>query len=207
MKYLVKTYDRIAPYYAKANFGPFWKREFPIFKKLIKGKKVVDLGCGAGRDAVIFLKHKFDYLGVDISKGMLAEARKRAPKGKFKAMDLYKLKLPKESFDGFWASASLLHIPKKKIVNVLKSARALLREGGIGFISVKKKKKLGEEILIKDMYEGRVKNAKRFFANYTKSEFKTILEKSGFTVIKITKKWGAKARAFLALFFCEEKII
>src|SRR3989344_2902505 len=156
MKYLVKTYDRIAPFYSQRNYDEFWKKEFPIFKKLIGGRKVVDLGCGAGRDAVMFLKAKFDYLGVDISRGMLKEAKKRAPKGKFKAMDFYKFTMPKENFDGFWASASFLHIPKKKIARVLRSARALLKSNGIGFISVQKKKKLDEVVSIKDSYGGRV---------------------------------------------------
>ena len=204
MKFLIDTYDRIAPYYGKKNFGPFWKREFPIFQKLIKGKKIVDLGCGTGRDAVIFLKHKFDYLGIDLSPGMLKEAKKRAPRGKFKVMDLYKLKLPKESFDGFWASASFLHIPKKRIGTVLRSARALLKDDGVGFISVKEKKKLGEEIIKKDMYDGRVKDTKRFFANYTKMEFTQLLERNGFKLVRFTRKWGPNTKAFWLCFFVKK---
>lgn len=200
---LAETYDKIAKDYSKANYQTFWKKEFPVFKKMLKGRKVVDLGCGAGRDAEVFVKNKFDYLGTDISKGMIAIAKKRVPKGQFLVMDLYKLKLPKESFDGFWAAASLLHIPKSRAGKVLGSIRELLKKNGVGFISLKQKKHLEEGVITQNILSGKVmiRPIKRFFAFYTKAEFKKILERSGFRLIKFTiKYWKPDDTTWLCFF-------
>ena len=76
----IKTYDTIAKGFSDSHFDPnFWKKEFEIFQKLISGKpphkgapvggispphqdflcggkKIIDIGCGAGRDAILFKK-------------------------------------------------------------------------------------------------------------------------------------------------------
>jgi len=177
----LKTYDEIAPEFSKSHFKPFWIKEFSYFKKLMPGKKVVDIGCGAGRDAAVFVKNKFDYFGIDGSSGMLETAQKRVLGGKFKLMDYYQLKLPKGHFDGFWAAASLLHIPKNKIRKVLKSLRLVLNKDGIGFISVKEKRNLDHGIIKDARYNG----LGRYFSFYEKDEFNKILQKVGFKVVKI----------------------
>ena len=54
----------------------------------------------------------YDYTGTDISTGLLNEARKKVPGQSFYEMSVYDLDFPEGTFDGFWASAILLHIPK-----------------------------------------------------------------------------------------------
>lgn len=66
-----KTYDTIAAEYSKANFKPFWVEEFKKYSSLVEGKKILDIGCGAGRDAVVFTEAGFDYTGIDASQAML----------------------------------------------------------------------------------------------------------------------------------------
>ena len=48
-------------------------------------RRVVDLGCGAGRDFPAFEERNIDYLGVDASEGMLTVARERFPEATFEA--------------------------------------------------------------------------------------------------------------------------
>src|SRR3989304_8878292 len=110
-----ETYNKIALGYSAGHFTHFWIEEFDFFKSIIRGKKVIDLGCGAGRDAAVFVENGFDYTGIDASEEMLKVASKRVPKGKFQKMDFSKTIFPSGTFDGFWASASFLHIPKKDI--------------------------------------------------------------------------------------------
>ena len=74
-------------------------------------RRVVDLGCGAGRDFPAFQERNIDYLGVDASEGMLTVARERFPSANFEAQDLCALDLPARSFDGAFANASLQHVP------------------------------------------------------------------------------------------------
>jgi len=45
---------------------------------LSRGDSILDIGCGTGRHAVELASRGFDVTGLDISSGMLAEARKRA---------------------------------------------------------------------------------------------------------------------------------
>ena len=67
-------------------------------------RRVVDLGCGAGRDFPAFEERNIDYLGVDASEGMLTVARERFPSANFEAQDLCKLDLPARGFDGAFAA-------------------------------------------------------------------------------------------------------
>ena len=176
----IQTYDKIAENFSKSHFDPiFWKKEFGIFEKLVNGKKVIDIGCGTGRDAILFTSKNFDYLGTDASKGMLNVARKRVKRGKFKLMSFYDLDFPENTFDGFWAVASILHVPKNKVNDVLKGVRRIIKPGGIGFVSIKEKRALEEGIIKEDKFGG----IERFFAFYTMDEFKGVLIKSGFEVL------------------------
>ncbi|MBI2625749.1 class I SAM-dependent methyltransferase [Candidatus Parcubacteria bacterium] len=177
----VQTYDRIAPQFHRAHLRPdFWRPEFNAFKRLVPGKKVIDIGCGTGRDAVLFTKARFDYVGIDASRGMLSVARKRARAGKFILMSFYDLQFPAQTFDGFWAAASLLHVPKKRIGTVLRAIRRILKPHGIGFIRVKEKTRLEEGPLKEEKWGG----IERYFAFYAQTEFAGVLQRSGLRVIK-----------------------
>ena len=84
-----------------------------------RAPRVVDLGCGAGRDYPAFEERGIDYLGVDASEGMLTVARERFPSAAFEAQDLCRLDLPERSFDGAFANASLQHVPTPALPNAL----------------------------------------------------------------------------------------
>ncbi len=139
-----EAYNKIAQEYNQRNYNHFWDNEYTYFKSILSGNKVVDLGCGGGRDGEQFVRDGFDYLGIDASDAMLQIASQRVADGQFRLMDLRDLDLPVESFDGFWASASLLHFSKQEIPDILKSFYNLLRFNGVGFISVKEKKVMDE---------------------------------------------------------------
>ena len=179
------TYNRVVESYYKTNDNPlYWGDEFLVFNKLVCGKKVIDLGCGVGRDAKFFLRHHYNYLGIDASKGMLGVAKKQVPKAKFKLMSYYSLTFAPRTFDGFWAVASLLHVPKRRVGKVLQSLRTILKDDGVGFISLKKKTSVDEAVVKEGWYGG----SERFFAYYTKKEFTRMLEKNGFRVLKAYQK-------------------
>ena len=98
-------------------------------------RRVVDLGCGAGRDFPAFDERGIDYLGVDASEGMLTVARERFPEAAFEAQDLCALDLPARSFDGAFANASLQHVPTPALPKTLAAVYACLRPGGVLLIS------------------------------------------------------------------------
>ncbi len=177
-----ETYDKIASGYSAGHFAHFWIEEFDFYKSIIHGKKVIDLGCGAGRDATVFVENGFDYTGIDASEGMLKVARGRVPKGRFQTMDFSKTIFHDGEFDGFWAAASFLHIPKKDVPEVLQEAKRITKNGGVGFISVKERNGMDEGMIDENKYGG----ISRYFSFYTQDEFKNLLEQNGFSVVKMS---------------------
>ncbi len=175
------TYDKIASHFSSTHYdNSFWAKEFQIFQKLVSGKNIIDIGCGAGRDATLFVENNFNYTGIDASAGMLRQAQDRVKSARFLLMDFYHLDFPKESFDGFWASASLLHVPKRRLAAVLNQIKQIVKPQAFGFISVKKKTDMDEGLIHQSKYGG----IERYFAFYDPAEIKHILENNGFTVVK-----------------------
>jgi len=168
-KFTTNTYDKIAVAYNKRNNAHFWVDEFKYYVSIFKGKRIIDLGCGAGRDAEEFAKTECDYVGIDLSQGMLDVAKKRVPSATFIKADFYKLPFKDDYFDGFWAAASLLHVPKKEIISVLNEIRRITKKGGVGFVSVKKKTSLDEGLINKS---GELSTfGGRYFSFYDMEEF------------------------------------
>lgn len=178
-----QTYEKIAvPWTQRHGQSDFWLPEFKKFQKLLPAGKIIDIGCGPGRDYALFHEAGYEYVDIDASPAILAEANKRNPHGTFQVMNMQSLNFPAQSFDGFWAIASLLHIPKKDAVNVLKEITRIIKKEGIGLITVKEG--AGEKIVDSGFFEG----DQRFFAFYQDHEFKNILGNAGFEILKSEKK-------------------
>ena len=78
--------------------------------------KVLDIGCGYGKDTFYLSQQKeISAVGLDYSAGMLAEAQKAFPGVNFVQMDMRSLLFPDNYFGGVWANGCIYHIPKKDI--------------------------------------------------------------------------------------------
>ena len=76
----LETYNKIAEKFSITRYKHFWVDEFDYYLKIIEGNKVLDIGCGAGRDASVFIKKRLDYTGIDASDGMIKFAKLRNKK-------------------------------------------------------------------------------------------------------------------------------
>ncbi|MGA3020509.1 MAG: class I SAM-dependent methyltransferase [Candidatus Micrarchaeales archaeon] len=169
----IKTYDKIARSYAeKYNTRNYWGPQYDSFESLLKGPKILDVGCGGGRDSLHFMEKNYEVTGIDFSSGMLKEAKRRVPNVRFIKMNMLNLEFPDASFDGIWCCASLLHIKKADVPEVLYGFSRVLKDDGVLFISVKE----GEGEIIKKRDDGNT----LFFANYSQKEFLELIKGSGF---------------------------
>lgn len=181
----LKTYNAKAQHWAALHSSPgAWKEEMEILRKFLPGGKILEIGSGGGRDAKELIAMGYDYVGTDISEGLLETAKKVNPGVSFLNQSVYDLSFPNGTrFDGFWACAVLLYIPKAKIDQALQNIRKYIRNQGIGFIAVKEGK--GEELL-EDTENGQV--YERFFSFYSEQEFREVLLRNHFEILEFKKR-------------------
>ncbi|MFO0850865.1 MAG: class I SAM-dependent methyltransferase [Gemmataceae bacterium] len=109
-----------------------WVR--PAFAKLgdVRGKAVLDYGCGHGMAAVVLARAGAVVTGFDLSPGYVAEAGQRAVSNgvaaTFVAADAEHLPFADGSFDAVWGNAVLHHLDLDRAGAEL---RRVLRPGGV----------------------------------------------------------------------------
>ena len=144
--------------------------------------RVVELGCGNGRDAVIITNRTNDYLGIDLSEEMINLAQEKVPGANFQVADLETFQFP-EGTDIIFAFASLLHSDRDSVKRVLENANQALNPGGVFFISLK----LGE-------YHQRIMDREGYgpktFYFYTPEEIKALAPEELKSVYQETERFN-----------------
>jgi SAM-dependent methyltransferase len=107
--------------------------------------RVLEIGCGDGRDAKAIIERTPHYTGIDISTELIALARNHMPKAHFEVADAAIYKMTR-SLDIIFAFASLLHLSKDEVADVLRRAHSALRPGGVFYISLKYRPKYVSEV-------------------------------------------------------------
>jgi SAM-dependent methyltransferase len=121
---------------------------YDLFTALIPtGGRILDVGCGTGRDSAHFGSKGFEIDAIDVSASMLRIARSRGVCARLLPMQSLDATA---SYDGIWASASLLHVPKSEIRQVLRRLLRALRPCGVMFISLREGR--GEGLLADGCY-------------------------------------------------------
>ncbi len=187
-KTTIATYNKTAKEYILKvqKYAPVPERE-KFMSLVTPGGKILDAGCGSGRDANYFASKGFTVTGIDLSDTLLSYAKDTAyPNARFLTMDLRAINL-KESFDGIWACASLLHLKRGELLPVLKNFQRMLTPGGVLFLLMKEG--TGEKLVTSGTIEGDT----RFFTYYTSDELRALLETAGFVVTDMYT-WDQKDR-------------
>ena len=92
---------------------------------------VCDLGCGPGQIARYFHGRGFQAVGVDLSAGMLKEARKLNPEIRFVKANMKKLPFKNGELAAVVGFYSLCHIPRWEVGSILAELRRTLRPSGL----------------------------------------------------------------------------
>ena len=169
----LKYYNENAQSFASGTVSvKFTEVQDKFLEKLNPDAYILDFGCGAGRDTKYFLSREYQVDAVDGSEQLCRIASEytgiKVRQMLFQGLD------EKEKYDGIWACASILHLPKKQLREVLKNMYAALKSKGWIYTSFK----YGE-------FEGE-RNG-RYFTDFTTDTFKDFIH--DMHGLKIEEQW------------------
>jgi ubiquinone/menaquinone biosynthesis C-methylase UbiE len=131
------SYDRVADEYARHIFSelkhkPLDRELLTRFAVAVKGKgEVCDMGCGPGHIA----RHLHDagahVFGLDLSLGMLEQARRLNPDIPFRQGNMLALDLPDASLAGIAAFYAIVNLPRESLPQVFREMARVLQPGGL----------------------------------------------------------------------------
>ncbi len=181
---LKETYNRIAEdWHRDHSHDDWWIEGTDTFiKKLLPSAHVLDVGCGSGVKSKYLIAHGLKVTGIDISDKLLEIARREVPAGEFKVFSMTNLDSMPETFDGVFAQASLLHIPRKDAGKVVGKMAERVVPGGLLYIAVKEVRtdKPEEGTLKEDDYGY---TYERFFSYFTQPELEKYMTGAGMEIV------------------------
>jgi len=178
----IRWYNENAKKYAKTTEEYPSPEQIEEFVSLLSpGNKILDAGCGGGRDTKLLHDKGLDSIGLDLSSGLIKVARKKYPNINFVEGSFLDLPFGNDSFDGIWAHASLLHLETVgDVKKALSEFQRVLKPNGVMHTLVKAQTGLEKTAIVSDRTSGH----ERFFQYFTQDEIATLLREAGFAEIK-----------------------
>lgn len=120
--------------------------DIPRISKIFKEggiKRILDLGCGSGRNLVYLAKQGFNVYGIDIAKSGIKITKdwlkNENLKGNLKIGDMYqRLPYSNNFFDAIISIQTLHHGKINKIRKLIKEMERILKPNGLVFITVRR---------------------------------------------------------------------
>lgn len=141
-------------------------------KYLVSNIHILDAGCGSGRDSKYFLSKDYRVSAIDASDAMVLRAKELT------GLDVKKMYFQdvndKEKYDAIWTCASLLHVPKEGIEEVMQRFTDALKPSGIWYMSFK----YGDTERMKD---------NRLFNDYNEESLTKLISK--YSQLSIQELW------------------
>ena len=142
-----------------------------FLSRLPLGANILDVGCGSGRDLKVFHEKGYEAIGVDPSPSLVKIAREwsgcKVEVGRAETLWF------NTKFDGVWACASLLHLPRRLFPITLVNINKCLKRNGILFLSMQQGS------------GGQASDDGRYFSRYSSQELSFELTAAGFEIIQI----------------------
>ncbi|WP_455392512.1 class I SAM-dependent methyltransferase [[Eubacterium] cellulosolvens] len=212
MRSIRKTYNEIAAEFDVTRYKP-WPQTVEFIDELPDDGRVLDLGCGNGRNIVYLasINRGFRIIGLDFSERMLRIAKNKINDQGLKEHvefilgDIVTLPFSSSTFDGVLFVAALHHLPTAaQRLGSLQEVERCLKPGTKAFISVwdfeqeRFADELARQLKLKDTptdrsfgdvfvpwtgKRGRIHQ--RFYHLFYKDEFEQLLGKTGLNIQKI----------------------
>lgn len=107
----------------------------PFLAELPEGARILDVGCGSGRDTLAFKNKGYQLDAIDYSEELVKKAT-RLTGIPIKLKSFYEVD-DYEAYDGIWACASLLHCERSRLAEVLEKMVQALKPNGVIYMSFK----------------------------------------------------------------------
>ena len=187
-KTIRKDYDKLAEEYTRRiadelQHKPLDRALLDRFAEAVKGRgDVCDMGCGPGHVARYLHERGVPVVGLDISPGMLEQARKLNPDISFREGDMLALEMPPESFAGITAFYAIVNIPSHWHRPVFQQMARVLKPDGLLFLAFH----VGDQVLDENELWGHKISMKIVLLQ--PEEVRYDLEAEGFTVEEIIER-------------------
>lgn len=176
------SYDQVAAEYAKRiytelAYKPFDREQLARLAARVKGLgPICDLGCGPGQVARYLRDQGAAVLGVDLSPGMLQQAKALNPDLAFFQGSMLALDFADATWGGIAAFYSIIHIPRHEVTRALAEMKRVLRPGGRLLLAFH----IGDEVL--HLEEWWDKPVAVDFVFFQRLEMERYLQTAGFVV-------------------------
>ena len=139
-------------------------------------------GCFPNQLFLYFFGKGFKVTGIDFSEEMIKFSREKVSGAEFFVKDIFEPLNFDVMFDGVFAQAVLLHVPKKEVLGVIKNIITPLKPDGYFYVAVKQATP-GEpdEQIIKESDYGF--EYERFFSLFTLEEMENYLKQVGMEIV------------------------
>ena len=150
----------------------FYEMQDKFLGNISGGKRILDFGCGSGRDTKYFLSKGYDVDATDGSTEMCRLA------GELTGIEVKQMMFDELSavgkYDGIWACSSILHLNKTDLKDVMIKMAAAIKDTGIIYTSFKYGEFSGE------------RNG-RFFTDFTTESFRDFIK--DIPSLEIKEEW------------------
>ncbi len=200
LKKTQEDYSLIAKDFSRTRKYPWWEMKFLFSNYLDSGDKVLDLGCGNGRNLPLFKEKDVDYFGLDNCQELIEIAKENYPQERFKIGDVLDIPFPDNFFDKVYSIAVFHQIPSNEFrFKFLKEVQRVLKPKGLMILSVwrfSQKREIGllfKYTLLKIIGKSKLdwgdifipwgEKLKRYYHYFSKSGLRKLVKKVGFNII------------------------
>jgi SAM-dependent methyltransferase len=183
-----ESYDRLAEEYTRRiadelQRKPLDRELLDRFAKQTTGRgDVCDMGCGPGHVARYLRDAGASVFGLDLSPGMLVQARKLNPDIPFRDGNMLSLDILDGTLAGVTAFYAIVNIPRKSLPVVFREIWRVLESRGLLLLAFH----IGNEVLHEDELWGQ--KISMDFLLFQPSEIGLELEKAGFNIEEIVER-------------------
>ncbi|MTV47712.1 methyltransferase domain-containing protein [Heliobacillus mobilis] len=135
-KQTIDYYEKNGDEFFRTTVGVNMEENYRPFLDLIPpGGSILDAGSGSGRDSLYFMNKGYQVTAIDASPTLVKMS------SALTGMDVKLIRFDEiefeEEFDGIWACASLLHVPRQELSTVLLKLAMALKPSGVLYASFK----------------------------------------------------------------------